>query len=290
MNLLNNCRILFAITFHFVPERLEYLIKVIHSLSEIPCFKSIRIITNSPQVMNNSMLGKVISEFPTLDLKIASIEKLEHPYQLTWVHKQIFKVALNEIPQYSHFIYLEDDEAFTTANLVYWLEGRQILSDTKFYPSLLRVEQNQHTGEWFSTDVLSCVDEKVAPKINRFGYSFISLPYPYQGLSVYDRPLLEEHLLSPSFYYEKYGNHQMLMAIKRGANMYYNTRELATYGQTYIDVPDGFYSRNLLGFCRRTGAIDWRALIHHLPNSYTNDTSTKIGKIPLKGVLGGTLL
>ena len=129
------------------------------------------------------------------------------------------------------------------------------------------------------------MDVSRSPQVSVQGYDFIGLPAPYQGMTIYDRALLAEHIQSPSFNVNEYGNLARLESIQRGEGGYFDTRERATHGQTYIGVPNGFHSRNLLGFSRKYGEIDIRAWIHHLPNNYANDPTNNIGKIPMKQLL-----
>ena len=59
-------------------------------------------------------------------------------------------------------------------------------------------------------------------------------------------------------------------------------REMAASGLTFVNTPNGFNSRVVVGFNYDTFKIDPDALIHHLPNNYINRTLSENGKIKIE--------
>lgn len=278
-------RMMVAIAFHFNAARLPYLAQVLQGLDSFPCPVQVSVLTNTGELDEIRLLQQTCGGHRLFDPQIARVNHIPHPFMLPWAHKAVLKEAYERDPSLTHFVYLEDDMALTPANMAYWVEARQLLAGTPFYPSLLRVERHDQSGHWVSTDLLAPAEIDKCPQYSVQGYDFINLPNPYQGLTIYDRALMAEHIQSPSFDYAQYGNQARLEAIQRGEGGYFDTRERATHGQTYVGVPRGYFSRNLLGFSKRFGETDIRAWIHHLPNNYVNNPETNIGKVPVKGML-----
>lgn len=100
---------------------------------------------------------------------------------------------------------------------------------------------------------------------------------PYQGMFFYDRELIIEHFLSPSFYVSILGIYTNL---PNGSGV----AEKANYGLTFHDVPKGFSSRNILKYFRKSKLLDAESFIHHLPNNYANDPEQEFGKIAVSDI------
>ncbi|MEI6188175.1 MAG: hypothetical protein WCP46_06740, partial [Alphaproteobacteria bacterium] len=152
----------------------------------------------------------------------------------------------------------EDDILIKRENIEYWINGREILRNLNLYPSFLRVEKKNGDEHWYSSDALTISYAKHLPIVNVLdtNYSFLNLPYPYQGMYFYDRELMAEYLNSA--------------AHNPDSGSKWLIRERANQGLTFFNFPDGFISRNVIGFDIKNKMIDSRALIHHLPNTYAN--------------------
>jgi hypothetical protein len=87
---------------------------------------------------------------------------------------------------------------------------------------------------------------------------------------LYDRELMLEHLSGPSSNPD-FGP--------------WSIREKAAQGLTFVNVPKGFRSRNLVPYDIKRNQIDESCFIHHLPNNYANDPHSQFGKIPVDQLL-----
>jgi hypothetical protein len=276
--------ILVCIAFHFDESRLVFLKKVVAGLQKFPCEIKVCVVTNTTDNSEQSRLFAALNENNRFLNEIYPVSNMGHPFMLPWAHKQVLRQHYEESESFTHFLYIEDDIEFTPINMMYWLENRLILGGTVFYPSLFRVEWNEKQHQWFSTDILQPVSLSQSPFLNIHGIDYINMPSSYQGLTLYDRALFAEHLNSPSFNMEKYAGLERLQGIILGGSGYWNGRESANHGQTYMNVPVGFYSRNLLPLSRKFCEIDFRAWVHHLPDNYTNNTVSEFGKVPVNNL------
>ena len=166
-------------------------------------------------------------------------------------------------------MYVEDDILIKRENIEYWINGREVLRNLNLYPSFLRVERKNGESDWYSTDAQVISYAKHLPKVSIVDtdYSFLNLPYPYQGMYFYDRELMTEYLNSAAYTPDS-GSKWLI-------------REKATQGLTFFNFPNGFTSRNVIGYDIKNKRIDSRSFIHHLPNNYANH--------PDKRMINGTI-
>jgi hypothetical protein len=191
---------------------------------------------------------------------------LPHPFFLGWHHLEVFRHLLSNT-KVSHFLYMEDDLLISEKNIRYWLIGRKKLRHRGLYPSFVRVEKRKNSDVWYSTDCTEHVDLSKLPSVRiNDRYRFFGLPNPYQGMYLMDRELMSEHLSGPSSHPD-FGP--------------WGIREKAAQGLTFLNVPQGFGSRNVVGYNCETNQIDSHSWIHHMTNNYANDPSQPFGKIPI---------
>jgi hypothetical protein len=255
--------LLICVTFHYVSERLTYLQKISSHFSSLAENVEVIIITNERE--NASVIFNLLAEF-NLNIKVISPFLLGHPYLLTWCHIQVFREALLSDQTISHFLYLEDDMCVTAENISYWIEGRERLRRFGLIPSFFRFELCPSTGEAYSTDVIARVNFAVIPKVEfqDIEYAYLNLPSPYQGMYFLDRELMNEHLESQSSSPD-FG--------------IWSIREKAAQGITFLKVPEGFTSRNLIGYSMTLDTIDSRCLVYHIANNYITNPDTPHAKI-----------
>ena len=244
-------------------ERLDYLRKISSHFASLAENVEVVIITNDQG--NASVIFSLLAEF-NLNIKVISPFLLGHPYLLTWCHLQVFRKALLSDQAISHFLYLEDDMCVTAENISYWIEGRERLRKFGLIPSFFRFELCPSTGESYSTDVIARVNFAVIPKVEfkDIGYAYLNLPNPYQGMYFLDRELMMEHLDSQS------SNPDFGI---------WSIREKAAQGITFLNVPEGFTSRNLIGYSMVLDTIDIRCLVYHTANNYVTNPDTPYAKI-----------
>lgn len=271
-------KILICIAFHFRQTRLVYLRQVLESYLRLAPEVEIFIMTNTVDPLE---VGQIQAIYPERGagkvIQTISFLNLINPWILTWGHKQIMRERF-EGHGFTHFIYTEDDIEITPAAMRYWVEEREALRPYGFYPSLLRVEWNEGLGHWVSTDVMRQVSVQAQPtlRVDATDADFINLPNPYQACFIYDRDLMQEHMASHTFDVHRYGLIEA-QNFTWGGGM----AEHANLGLTYVNVPPGFGSRNLIRFHRKFRMLDPRACVHHIPNNYATNPDTPHGKVPL---------
>lgn len=263
-------KILVCITFLFKESRLIYLKKVLSSYSNMLCAVEVNVITD---VTQKDKIELIESVFPQQTDKFTSsiiaFPTLPHPWLLTWGHKEVFKQKINDL-EYTHFICSEDDIEIKQNNIDYWIEHREKLFGTGFYPSFFRVEWNKSIDSWTSTDLAAKIILNNTPTISIFNdsYTYLNVNNPYQGMFLYDRALMEEHMRSDTFDILKYGHLETINKDPMWGGG--GVAERANFALTFEKVPTGFVSRNLINFDARYKLLNHDSFIHHLPNNYAN--------------------
>jgi len=262
-----------AVTFHFKEERLKYLSLISDHFASLADRITVYIVTNVRDQERVAMIDGAVSG-KGFDFHFVAPQGLGHPYLLTWSHFAVFHKLMRD-ESVSHFLYIEDDLLMCREGMEYWMQGRELLRETRFYPSFLRVEQKADSERWYSSDCIGRMDVNRLPSV-KFGNElwFVGLPRPYQGLYLHDREQMEEHLFGKS-------------AVPQGHPLGWGIREHAATGLSAWNAPEGFYSRNLLAYWPADGGIDKRSFIHHTPNNYAQSEDHKIpfGQVPVDELL-----
>lgn len=267
-------RLAIAVTFHFREPRLVYLraiAKHFHSLAdEVLTF----IVTNRQDDEAKEHI-RLALDGTDLEYRIIVPHLIGHPVLLTWTHRDVFRYLMENDNEVTHFLYVEDDICVRSENIIYWMSGRELLRSSGQYPSFVRYEQREIDGERYSSDAMGSADPRSLPTILfKNNYAFVNLPWPYQGMYLLDREQMAEHLYGPSSH-PNFGS--------------WNIQEKAAQGLTFAAVPQGFTSRNLVGYRVDFGQIDENCLVHHLPNNYIDMPGTLLGKTPINGMVSPPL-
>jgi hypothetical protein len=262
-----------CVTFHFSPERLVYLHDIASHFASLGDMVEVNIVTNQAQKCPD-ILGSLNDL--DLDIRLVVPDHLEHPYYLTWCHLDVFRRIVEEDAATTHFLYLEDDIRVTRDNMHWWMEGRERLRPSGAIPSFLRFEISAADGCAYSTDALYAVDPRKIPKVLllEHRYAYLNLPQPYQGMYLLDRELALEYFSAP------------LPSVE---DSIWGVRETAAGGVTFLNVPEGFTSRNLVGYRLDESRIDPECLIHHIPNNYADDPHTAFGKVRIADLVAPPL-
>jgi hypothetical protein len=266
-------KLIIAVTFYYVEERLKYLSAISQEFANLAHEIEVFIITNTKDEAHHE---KIIASLDArLQAKIFVPQLLGHPYLLTWCHFSIFREQFEQDESISHFMYLEDDILIRPNNIAYWLQAREDLRPYGLIPSFLRFELKAGDTEPYSSDVTRKAPFKQLPKVKiSDNYYYINLPKPYQGMYLMDRDLMKEHLFGPS------SNPDFGI---------WNIREKAAQGLTFANVPEGYFSRNLVGDDNSIKQIDSNALIHHTPNNYANNPDTGFGDLAVSDLVDRSL-
>lgn len=223
--------LLVSLTFHFSHERIQYLEKVTTFLDDLAVQVRLIIVTNTKI---NSELQIIRNATRNKNFQIFIAQNLEHPHLLTWEHMDLFRDEFVKEPTITHFMYIEDDIQIKQKNIRYWLKAREDLRDFGLVPSFIRYEIKDNSLELRSTDILKpMIYGKIPKLVLTSRYSYLNLKQPYQGMYLLDRELAIEHLFQNQL---------------KGRSGNWGVRETAASALTFINVPSGFTSRNLVGF------------------------------------------
>ena len=269
-------KIVAAISFFFDKNKIHNLKKVCNSLIEISKDVEINIFTNHISEDQKKALTENFKE----NVEIIVIDNIVHNRLLPWYHLNLMK-SLFKREDITHFIYLEDDILIDKNNFNYWVNSRKILKKYNLIPGFVRTEVNELNNQLYAIDFVKKNYYQNLPKItvNNY-YSFVNHNYPYQGMYLYDRELMNEHLSGPSSnpdcghgaYDTNYINPKMInLDLMAKANI----------GLTYLNVPEGFFNRMVTLYNKSEKEIDKNCQIKHLSNKYSN-TKSWFGNIKVK--------
>jgi len=258
-----------AIPFFYKDSRLTYLQNTLGALPDLAEDVDVNLFTNAQSHQEVSRIQS--SAPPGMTLHIHRPSLLGHPYLLTWSHFPIFRHQLETREDITHFLYLEDDIVLRSANVDYWLNARELLRGEGLIPSFIRYETDETGSNMFATDVTKSYKLSSLPRLRKpDGTAFCNLPQNYQGLYLLDRELAKEHFYGPT---------------SSPDHVVGGIRETAALGVTFLNVPQGCYSRNFIGINVGSKQIEEGCLVHHAPGNYTNDYSVGFGKIEINRVI-----
>jgi hypothetical protein len=268
-------KISICVTFHYNEDRFCYLKEICENFIGIAPEINLTIVTNVDDQLKLEKIKQLVG-FDFLNLNFHLPKHLGHPFLLAWSHLNVFRDQIKDY-SYTHFLYIEDDIKFTKLNVEYWLRSRRILRSVGLIPGFFRYEINRN-GNLYSSDVMSKISLYDCKKIKLNEITYINITYPYQGLYFYDRELMLEHLNSssscPDFDHHDGG----IFYLKS-----HSIRERAAFGLTFINIPIKYRSRIVLEI-DQNNIINSNALVHHLPNNYTNQINQKAGKIEISKI------
>lgn len=275
----NECKKLaICITFHYSEPRLKYFEQVCKSLEDVCPEVVLTVVTSTSKEDEIRKIRSCVNTDKFIfDFFIP--QGIGHPYLLAWSHLDVFRRQFED-PSFTHFLYVEDDIKITKANINYWLTTREKLRPFGLIPGFFRFEQNDKDGERYSSDVMarmSLYDCSLVELGN--GEAFIGIVYPYQGLYFLDRSLMQEHLVGPSSNPDFDHSDGGFLRVQS-----HDLRARAALCLTFVGVPKDHRSRYVLPFDASNTHLKPVCLVHHLPNNYTNNPATPIGKIKVDDI------
>jgi hypothetical protein len=271
---MKNSRLAICITVHFSADRMKYLKVVSDHFAELAETVEVFIVTNAQADQGEIKILDDTLKDKGFKYEFFIPQGLGHPYLLTWSHFVVFKRLIDD-KSITHFMYLEDDLLVTKENMDYWNESLETLQPLGLIPSFLRIEKNYTDSLWYSSDAQEQFYFQKLPKVfKNLDYVFINLPHPYQGMYLLTRELMLEHLNGKSSNPDSDSGGWFI-------------REKAAQGLTFQNVPEGYTSRNLVGFNLINRKFDPRSFIHHLPDNYANQRSPHhtLGSIQVDNVI-----
>jgi uncharacterized protein YkvS len=232
-----NSKLLVCIAFHNNPKRLGFIEKVIENFSKYKVIVDIVVDTNE-----------------TLDLKASVVEhRLNHPYHLTWVHRNHFK---RNIDNYDYFMYVEDDMLVPYEGFCEYLNNFSVVWDLGYVPSFIRIETMD--DKEFITDVTT---EQTLEPIIIENKKFVTFQHPthYHAFWIMPQKQLKETLTE-------------------------NFERVETSREMAASYP--MWELNKTPIVKiEENQIDKLCYSYHLPNNYATNPNTKFGKIEVKNVL-----
>ena len=275
----DNFKLAAIIGFFYNQTKLPILSKVCESLVKISDKNEIYILTNSISPSQKEKIENEVSE----KIRIILIDEIVHNRLLPWYHLNLMR-KLYDKEEITHFLYLEDDILFNKSNFNYWINSRRILRKSNLIPGFTRVEINQNNKELYAVDFTKKNNIKKLPKIKvNENYEFVNHKFPYQGMYLYDRELMKEHLQGPSSNPDcGHGAFDTNYIDSRMINL--DLMAKANIGLTYINAPSGFFNRMVTLFNIKEKEIDNNCQIQHLTNKYANLDSLH-GNIKLKDAI-----
>lgn len=168
-------KLLICIAFHYIPDRLKYVMSLLERFSTYDMDMHIIIDTNK--------------SFSLEGAEICVHDSLEHPYHLTWIHRQHFK---DNIDNYDWFMYVEDDMDVPFENFITYTENFKLLWPS-YIPSFVRIERFE--GKEFNTDNTA---HQHPVFININNKTFTTLGNPYHAFWIMPQKELKSTML-PNF-------------------------------------------------------------------------------------------
>jgi hypothetical protein len=278
--------LLFAVSFHFVKERLVYLEKELRSLAAFPVSRRDTVVfTNTTNQAEQESIRQVLRAAGFVegrDARLAVKADLPHPFDLTWAHKSLIcDTFLAPGSTYTHFVYLEDDLHLTFENFAYFLAAREILRPfNNLVPGFLRTEWSSLRECLTNSDNHASNTLEGRSFITSGDYAFVAADNPYWAGFILDQDLAAEYVNSPSF------------APKRSRTenpevVNYGVRERAAMGLTFENPPAPFHYRVVVPVAMASRLAPSFALLAHLPNNYADIPDEPMGKIAMTDLFAG---
>jgi hypothetical protein len=278
----------FTCLVHLDSSKLHLLNRVLHSQEFLFDEVHVSIITNK---FKENEWDLILSALPPqskrfkVEIVNRQYETLPSPWLLAWIHKTLMHEKFQD-DTYSHFLNIEDDIEISQNNIEYWLKTRIELRNHNLYPSFLRVEFNETKSEWVSVDAIKGDKFSIAklPRLTKTKeYGFINLPRTYQGMFLYDRELMQEYIYSGKYVIDE-AFPQWRYALQYSTSPL-GLGEASHDGLSQINVPEGFFSRNLLPCNLKYQLIDPCCFVHHIHDKYTNIEASDHGKVSVNQIL-----
>lgn len=239
--------LLICIAFHYVPDRIKYLLEVLDSfVLEYNIDLYIIIDTNSPVKIEG------LKHFLYKDkIKVVVHKDLKHPFHLTWCHRKHIK---DNIDNYDNFMYIEDDIYLPFENYLNYLENFKILYP-KYVPGFVRIEKKEAFK--FISDVPK---KQIREEVGIGGKQFHSFPFPINYHAFWIMPSKE-----------------LKESMKDNFVQYTDGREFAAM---YV----GWELGKSVMVELENGLISNKCYSYHLPNNYALSEGHPNGKIKIQEV------
>lgn len=260
-----------CISAHYVPARAQFLETVLKAILTWSVERvHVVVVTNSLELMERDSIRALTELFARKDWELRGelSGQLNHPFELTWVHKNLLRSWLaTGVNDSNLFIYIEDDIVLNSNNLSYFTKYLPLLRKHRLIPSFLRYEIAN--GSARSVDFTQPQLVGGRRRIRLGGYDFINPSNPYWAGYILDKSLADEYVKSDSF---------DLNRSKSRSD--WEVRERAAMGLTWEDPPVGFKSRYVVPLVDAQPAED--CLVWHCSQTYQSAAHAKFGRLPVE--------
>jgi len=295
-------RLLIAIAFHFVKDRLGYLDNVLQSLAVFPVQRrDIVVFTNTTNIAEQESIRKLFHKAGLVDgcdARLVVEGNLPNPRNLAWAHKKLISgpfLALSS--SYSHFVSLEDDLPLTFENFVYFLVARDILRPFGLVPAFLRTEWSAERECRVNTDSFIPVMLAQRPFILDGDYAFVALDNPSYSAFILDQDLAKEYVNSRWFDLKRSdevnpfglfeGALLGLIFQKPPAPFQFGIIERAAMGLTFENPPAPFAYRAVVPVSITTRIAPQCAWLAHVANNYADNSNCHNARIAMTDLFVG---
>jgi len=252
--------LLIHIAFHYNEDRFSYLFDVLAEIGTYD-FKRIDVYIDTNSIKLSSAVSK--NEFPGLSkLEVLLHDELEHPYLLTWKHRENIESLRNK---YDYFMYLEDDIAVSYDSLLKWRDDSIFLDAYGKIRGFIRTEVNSR-NEIVSSDYKKPVRCKELTVINQ--KTFIKPRNPYQGFWVYSKKQFDDFYSSKCWIN---GNCDWEVRERASAGMIWKGEKHPNNHALVVPVKD----LNIPDY----------VYVKHLPNNYALNEKEKHGSLKINKII-----
>jgi hypothetical protein len=236
--MLGNKKLLICISFYNNPEKIKYLKSIISRFNTYELSVDVIIDTNSYLDINGA--------------KVIIHENLNHPWNLTWMHRRHIK---QNIDLYDYFMYVEDDMDIPFNNFKNYITQFSELWEIDCVPSFIRVEK--FNDKEYVVDITENQCSENIKTINN--KNFIHLTQPYHAFWIMPQEYLK-NVINENF--DRIGNTREEAAWYPGLEL--NKKQLVMVENNQISK-----------LCHS----------YHLTNNYSSFYATPFGKIETNKII-----
>lgn len=251
------------IPFHYVPQRWQYLERVLAALGEYKLERVVAVVDSNTSDVCALVEG--LSLPGHIDVRVDVHENLAHPFGLTWAHR---KNMARSLESFDTFMYLEDDIHVPWKTFEAWLRRQDVVGRRGYIQGFLRVESDV-AGRAVSTDWRRPLRR---PRVIQIGEARYVRPEAfYQACWVYARSVMQRFVATDAWVR---GFHRWSSVTRGHRNLgdANYAREFSAFGMACA-TPGR--PRVLLPVDAH-GQIARDAWVWHLPNNYAQGSGVQL--------------
>ncbi|MEP5936795.1 MAG: hypothetical protein ABJ239_00555 [Erythrobacter sp.] len=263
-----------SIAAHYVPERVQFLALSLDAINSwLCCDVRITIVTNDLALAEDAALTCSLAKLAKAGRTVTfdQTKDLDHPWHLTWWHKQHLREWSAQANRNDLFCYIEDDIAISADAIAYFIKHLDSAKAQGLIPGFLRYENSSENTQ-ISTDFLSHQPVGKGNLMHLAGTPFVPLEYPYWAGFVLDKELAVEYLQSPWSNIES--------ADKQPKSIGHSCRVQSAWALTYHNVPPTMPSRMAVPVDDDLRPLK-ECLVWHTSNNYSESRTHGFGTIPI---------